>query len=99
MKKIPTGQIVYDPRGTVTIEPFGLAARPRRLDGVRLGVLDNSKWNASRLLKAIVRQLETRHRLGAVTFYKKESFSRVATDALLGEISAENDLVLTAIGD
>ena len=99
MKRLPTGEVVYDPRGTVTREPFALADRPARLDGLRLGVLDNSKWNASRLLRAVVARLESRHRLGPVTFYKKGSFSRVASDDLLDEICRDNDILLTAVGD
>jgi hypothetical protein len=34
-----------------------------------------------------------------VNFYEKESFSKNADPALLGEIIAKNDIVLTAIGD
>lgn len=99
MNKLATGQTVYDPRGTVTLQPFTLAPRPSRLDGLRVGVLDNSKWNASRLLRAIITRLEERYRFGAVTFYKKDSFSRTASDALLARIGADNDVALTAIGD
>ena len=32
----------------MTAEPQPLAARLASLDGIRLGVLDNSKWNASK---------------------------------------------------
>ena len=99
MRRLPSGQVVYDPRGSVTIEPTILAPRLPRLDGACLGVLDNSKWNASRLLRAIVTLLEQQHRLEAVTFYKKESFSRVASETLLDRISGDTEAVLTAIGD
>ena len=78
MKRLPSGEIVYDPRGTVTTEPTDLAARLPRLEGVRLGVLDNSKWNAKKLLRGIIALLREKHRLGEVIFYKKESFSKVA---------------------
>jgi hypothetical protein len=44
-------------------------------------------------------KLEADQRLGAVTYYRKESFSRVADPALIDDIAARNDLVLTAIGD
>jgi hypothetical protein len=43
--------------------------------------------------------LETEHGIGAVSYYKKESFSKVADPALIAEIAANNDIVLTAIGD
>ena len=98
-RRLPDGRIVYDPRGTVTAEPRALAARLSTLDGVRLGVLDNSKWNASKLLRRVVSELETGQPLAEVRFYTKPSFSRPAEAGLLDRIAAENDAVITAIGD
>jgi hypothetical protein len=100
MTPVPStpGQPVYDPRGIVTAAPQPIAPRPERLDGLRLAVLDNTKWNANRLLRKVIEQLDA-ERLGAVHYYRKESFSRVAAPALIDDIVARNDLVLTAIGD
>ena len=95
---LPSGQIVFDPRGTVTVSEVRLAPRPETLRGVRLGVLDNSKWNASRLLRHTAAALDD-FEPAAVNRYVKDSFSREATDALLDRIAAENDVVVTAIGD
>ena len=98
-RRLPDGRIVYDPRGTVTAEPRDLAARLDTLDGVRLGVLDNTKWNASKLLRNVVAGLQGDPTLAAVNLYAKESFSRPAEAGLLDRIAAENDAVITAIGD
>ena len=97
--RLPDGRIVYDPRGTVTAEPRAPARRLPTLDGVRLGVLDNSKWNASKLLRRVVAGLEAEQKLAGVRFYTKPSFSRPAEAELLDRIAAENDAVITAIGD
>ena len=97
--ELPTGDIVYDPRGTVETEPRALAERVRSVDGLRVGVLDNSKWNASTLLRHTVSLLETQTVLGEVRHYTKPSFSRVAPVALLEQIARETDVVITAIGD
>ena len=98
-RRLRDGRIVYDPRGTVTAEPRELAARVETLDGVRLGVLDNTKWNASKLLRHVVARLEADLTLADVNLYAKESFSRPAEADLLDRIAAENDAVITAIGD
>ena len=98
-RRLPDGRIVYDPRGTVTAESRDLAARLETLDGVRLGVLDNTKWNASKLLRHVVSGLEAGLTLAAINHYGKESFSRPAQPDLLERIAAENDAVITAIGD
>jgi hypothetical protein len=96
----PAGGLpVYDPRGVVTAAPRPIAPRAERLDGLRLAVLDNTKWNANRLLRKAAERLAAEHRLIAVRYYRKESFSRVANPALLAEIAEDNDLALTAIGD
>ena len=92
-------QTVYDPRGVVGAEQKSLAPRVRSLDGLRLGILDNTKWNANKLLRELRDRLQARHRLGAVNYYRKESFSRFAAPELIATIRAENDIVLTAIGD
>jgi len=92
-------QPVYDPRGVVGAEKKAIAARVRSLDGLRLGILDNTKWNANKLLRELRDQLQAKHPLAAVNYYRKESFSRFADPALVGRIRAENDIVVTAIGD
>ena len=96
---LPSGQIVFDPRGSVTAATVTLAPRVGTLDGVRLGVLDNSKWNASKLLRRTVTLLESDVTPSAINRYTKASFSRVAPADLLDRIAAENDVVITAIGD
>ena len=91
--------IAFDPRGVVETEPLALAPRAASLDGLRLGVLDNTKWNASRLLRKTVAKLQKELSFTAVTHYRKESFSKDADPALIETIAADNDIVLTAIGD
>ena len=91
--------IAFDPRGIVETEPLALAARAAGLDGLRLGVLDNNKWNANRLLRKTVAKLQQEFSFAAVNYYRKESFSKDANPALIETIAADNDIALTAIGD
>jgi hypothetical protein len=90
---------VFDPRGWVDAELVAPAARVAALDGLRLGILDNTKWNAGRLLRETAARLGDRFGFAAVTYYKKESFAKAADPGLLAAIAADNDIVLTAIGD
>jgi len=91
--------IAFDPRGVVETEPLALAARAGGLDGLRLGVLDNTKWNANRLLRKTVAKLQQEFSFAAVNYYRKESFSKDANPALIETIAAGSDIALTAIGD
>ncbi len=90
---------VYDPRGVVEAAPLATAPRVKKLEGLRLGLLDNTKWNANKLLRGVRDRLAQKHAFGAVNYYRKESFARAATPELLAEIAAQNDIILTAIGD
>ncbi|MFC7688928.1 UGSC family (seleno)protein [Paeniroseomonas aquatica] len=73
--------------------------RPVALDGLRLGILDNSKWNANKLLRGAQAALGQDIRFVAVDYYVKHSFSKDAAPELIARIAAECDIVLTAIGD
>ena len=90
---------VFDPRGRVETERVAPASRITSLDGMRLGILDNTKWNANKLLRKTAARLGELHRFAAVNYYRKESFSKAADPVLIAAIAAENDVVLTAIGD
>ena len=59
------------------------APRVAALDGKRLGILDNTKWNAGRLLRKTAALLGERHQFAAVNYYRKESFSKAADPALI----------------
>ena len=98
-RRLPDGRIVYDPRGDVSAEPRPLAPRPASLDGLRLGILDNTKWNASKLLRQVVAQLEAGLAFSSVRVYSKSSFSRLAPPDVLDRIASEADVAITAIGD
>lgn len=94
-----TGQRVYDPRGVVEAESKATSARVSSLDGLRVGVLDNTKWNGKKLLEKTLAYIDQTADFAKVTYYQKESFSKAAAPELIGQIAAENDVVITAIGD
>jgi hypothetical protein len=92
-------QHFYDPRGVVEAQVLVAAARARSLKGLRLAILDNTKWNAGKLLRGLQEQLSADSGLSAINYYRKHSFSMNAAPELLDEIAADNDIVITAIGD
>ena len=93
------GVPVYDPRGVVAADVRPIAPRIGGLEGLRLGILDNTKWNANKLLRQLRDELQSKHEFRSVNYYRKESFSRFADPALIERIRAENDIAVTAIGD
>jgi hypothetical protein len=90
---------IYDPRGVVEAPPLKTAPRVKELVGLRLGLLDNTKWNANKLLRGVRDRLAEMHVFSAVNYYRKESFSLAAAPELIADIAANSDVVVTAIGD
>lgn len=98
---LPGGLVVYDPTGIVEAEAQPLAPRVESLSGLRIGILDNSKWNAGDLLRRTIELLEKGEGgpFPEVRFYKKHSFSSNADADLIQRIVSDSEVVITAIGD
>ena len=79
----------------------GVAARGRKAGagGLRLGVLDNGKGNADHLLKFIVEGVKAAVAVASVVSLRKDSFSLPAPGAIRDQLSAEADLVVSAMAD
>ena len=93
---------ILDPTGLSTRETtpaFTLAPRPANLTGVKIGLLENGKQNARRLLEDVADVLRERHGAGEVALRRKEIFSQPAPPELVDELSAQSDVVVIGVGD
>ena len=91
---------ILSPEGTSHAKQHRLA--PRRfttLDGVRLGLLGNSKLNADAVLLAVGDLLKERYAVESVFMRSKPTFSKPAPDELIDEVIQNSDVVLTGVGD
>ena len=92
--------IVFDPRGVVETEPLALS--PRRRHARRAAARRPRQHQMERQSPAAQdrrRSSQEELSFAAVNYYRKESFSKEADPALIATIAADNDIVLTAIGD
>jgi hypothetical protein len=95
-----TRERLLDPTGfAARAADATLAARPASLRGLTVGLLDNTKANASALLTEIEEQLRSRHGIGQARRYTKDYFGTPVKDNLLKQIVGECDIVVTAVGD
>ena len=90
---------LYDPRGTTDNLVGKMATRVPKLNGLRLGVLNNTKWNAAKLLQEIVSSLKAEITFSEINYFKKETYTRAAESTLIERIAAHNDIALIAIAD
>lgn len=91
---------ILSPEGASTAKQHHVA--PRRfttLDGARLGLLGNSKLNSDAVLLAISDLLKERYAVESVFMRSKPTFSKPAPDALIDEMVANADVIITGVGD
>jgi hypothetical protein len=88
----PTGQ---SERGRAAV----LTPRVRDLAGIRLGLLDNAKANAARVLETLAAQLRAQHHIGDVRTYTKSYFGTPVEEDRAQEIAQSCDAVVAGVGD
>lgn len=88
----PTG---FDERSADTT----LAPRVASLGGLVVGLLDNTKPNATQLLEEIGAELSRRFEVDQPRLYTKGYFGTPVEEDLLKQIVQECDVVITAVGD
>lgn len=90
---------VYTPVGKVVKQMFDIAARVPTLDGLVIGLLDNNKWNAQKLLRQLEVELRQRFDLKEVITLRKPYFSRPAFPDMIEQLTTGADVVITALAD
>ena len=66
---------------------------------MKIGLLENGKQNARRLLEDVAEVLRERHGAAAATLRRKEIFSQPAPPELVEELSSPSDVVVIGVGD
>lgn len=78
---------------------YALSERPGTLAGKRIGFLNNTKANASELLRAVEERLRSRYDVRSVLHKAKPVAAVAAAGAVLDELVASCDVAVVAIGD
>ena len=90
---------VLDP--TTEPEPVkaSMALRPDTLDGKVLGILDNGKPNAKRLLDLVGELVTERYNLAGVVKRQKLDATKEAPQEMLDEMAEECNIAIVGVGD
>jgi hypothetical protein len=88
----PTGQSERDRAAVLT-------PRVPDLAGIRLGLLDNQKANAARVLETLAEQLRSQHHVGEVITFTKSYFGTPVEEDRAQEIAQSCDAVIAGVGD
>ena len=73
--------------------------RPKSLEGLRIGLVDNTKHNSDQLLLRIAAILERDHGAKAHIIRKKKSAGAAPHTEIIEEYKANCDVVVAGIGD
>ena len=92
----PTGQAGRAPAPAPSVT---FAARPAALRGATVGLLENTKQNASLFLAELGGLLQERYGAAAVVPRTKRVFARPVPEEQLAELSAACDVLVTGVGD
>ncbi len=90
---------LFDPTSKPVARALQLAPRPARLDGLRLGLVDNKKFNSDTLLRKLAERLERRHGTRVAMTNRKRSASHEIDEAAIRALRSQADLVVSGIGD
>jgi hypothetical protein len=97
---VPRREAILDPTGQYERgHAVVLAPRVRDLSGIRLGLLDNTKANAARVLESVAELLRAQHHVGDVATYTKSYFGTPVEEDRAQEIAQSCDAVIAGVGD
>ena len=90
---------IYDPTTETTGRRIAFAPRPKSLEGLRIGLVDNTKHNSDQLLLRIASLLERDHGAKAHIIRKKKSAGAAPHAEIIEELKANADVIVAGIGD
>ena len=90
---------IFDPTAAPVTRALRLAARPATLRGLRLGLVENTKFNSDTLLLRLADRLRDKHGVTMTVMTRKRSPSHSIEEAQIAALARVSDLVVSGIGD
>ena len=90
---------ILDPTVEPRKQPLTFVARPDSLKGLRIGHVENTKYNSDRLLMKIGDILKTEYGAAATTMWRKHNAGVPAHDEIIEELKKTCDVMVAGIGD
>ena len=76
-----------------------LAPRPQSLNGLTVGLLDNTKPNGAVILRAVGRELQQRYGVREIRMFAKGYFGTPVEESVVQQMLHNCDFAVAAIGD
>jgi hypothetical protein len=91
---------LFDPTGSSAApEAIHFAPRPKDLKGLKVGLVENTKFNSEKLLKLVGERLVKRHGMTVVHLAHKQSSGHGVSETDVKEFKVKADFVVAGVGD
>jgi hypothetical protein len=90
---------LFDPTAAPVARAVTIAPRPARLDGLRIGLVENTKFNSDKLLLLLAERLGRRHGMTVARMVRKRSPSHEVDEAAIDALRTQSDFIVSGIGD
>ena len=90
---------LLDPTTEASTQTIAFVPRPRSLEGKRVALIENTKFNSDKLLVRIGELLKAEYGVADYRLYRKHNASVPAHPELIAEIESAADVVVAGIGD
>lgn len=89
---------ILDPTIATARERIDYAPRPQSVQGLRVGVIDNTRKNAEAVLRALAERLAATHGIKLEVLLHKHQRAPLQ-DAQLADLKGKVDFVIAGVGD
>ncbi|MBF0277537.1 MAG: hypothetical protein HQM13_07100 [SAR324 cluster bacterium] len=91
---------LFDPTGnSAEHETITYAPRPQKLKNLKVGLVDNTKFNSDTLLVKIAQRMEQQYGVKTVQMSRKKSAAHHVEESDVQEFKKKADFVIAGIGD
>ena len=90
---------ILDPTTEVNPRRIAYAPRPGTLEGLTIGLVDNTKHNSDAILLRIAKILEDKHGAKAHLIKRKKSSGAAPHAEIVDEYKASCDIIVAGVGD
>ncbi len=90
---------LLDPTAEALAQTMTYVPRPTSLQGMRVGLIENSKFNSDRLLQKIGDLLKSEYGAAKTRMWRKQNASVPAHDEIIAELRKSCDVMVAGIGD
>ena len=90
---------LFDPTISAAREAFSYAKRPKDLHGLKVGLVENTKFNSETILRKIAERLDERYKVKLVHVDHKKSSSHSVNEEAIAKLKGLADFVIAGVGD